>query len=230
MTSTQTPPPLPTVEEPEGHKSKAFPLRVVIVIIAAMVVGGIIYGVSEAAFSGETTARGSVGTGTVVLTNNTTGSTLINIAGLTGGDTTTSCLVVDYQGTIVPAPINLFGASAGVNTLDPFLDLTVETGTKPTNTAGDTTCGDFTPGVVIFNATTPSATAGTVQAFLAKYHDFATSLYTGWSANAQFDKKAFRFTFHVKDDNAAQGKTSSPVFTWKTEPASVPTTVTTLAP
>jgi hypothetical protein len=232
MTTAQTEPsaPLPTVEEPERKKSKGFPFRIVVVVIASMVVGGIIYGVSQAAFTGSTAVRANVSTGTVVLTNDATGSTLINVSGLTAGDTVRSCVNVHYTGTIPGAAVGLFGAPAstgpGANDLDQYLNLMIESGT---DTAGDTTCTSFVPAAqpIIYQAGTPSGAGGTLQTFLATYPTFSAFLDTGWVAPPG-GLKAFRFSFTVQNTDNAQGKTSSPIFTWRTAPASSTTTGATL--
>jgi len=195
---------------PEPERSHAATwIRVAVGVVAVLAVGALTFAVSQAAFSGQTsTKQGTASTGTVTLTNDASGTTLFDVVGLNGGQTFSSCVAVRYDGSIVPAPVVLHGASSG--SLGDYLDMTIEIGTGKTYTPGDTGCSTFTGGQNIYT--------GTLTGFVNAHSGFSNALPTTWSAASTGQVKAFKFTMTVKNDNAAQGKSAQPTFTWETSP------------
>jgi hypothetical protein len=207
----------PTEVPPDDgpKRSGSFIVRVIVIVVAALVIAAVVFGVSRAAFSDSTSARGSVATGSVVLDNNVEATTLFAVSNLTGGESFTACVHVTYDGSVTPAPILLYAsdddASGG---LGQYLDLKVETGSGKTDVAGDTSCADFVPDATIVG----DPTAPTFKQFTDDHGSFSEGLDTGWAAATKGEAKDFRFTFTVQDTNDAQSKSSQPVFTWETQP------------
>lgn len=160
---------------------------------------------SQAAFSATTSNTGnSFAAGTVVLTDDDTGSAMFSITGMAPGTAETECIEVSYTGTLEPAPVRIYGTSTG--SLDTYLDMTLEIGT----------------GGVFGNCTGFSGSSiysGTLASFAATHTAWATGLAT-WTAMSPVDpddSRTFRFTFQVQDNDAAQGLSSTADFTFEAQ-------------
>ena len=116
-------------------------------LVASLMVTILTVGRSEAAFTATTASSSSFATGTVVLTDDDSGSALFTATGMTAGSSVTDCITVTYSGTIVPAPIRMYGSTTG--TLDTYLDAIIEIGTG--GSFGD--CTGFTPTSTLFTNT-----------------------------------------------------------------------------
>ncbi len=157
---------------------------------------------SNAAFS-DTTANtsNSFATGTVVLTDDDTGSALFTASNMTPGSPLVECITVTYSGSQLPAPIRLYGSTTG--TLDTYLNTAIEIGTG--GSYGD--CTGFTPTSTLFN--------NTLANFSTTHTDWASGLATH-SAATNPTVRTFRFTIEVQNNPAAQGNSSTADFTFET--------------
>jgi hypothetical protein len=175
-------------------------------VAAFLLVGLLVMGTSRAAFF-DTTTNGvnSFATGDVVLTDDDGGSAMFAVTGAKPGTNYVKCINVQYDGSIVPADVELYvaaGDMAGTG-LDDYLNMTVELGTG--GTFAD--CTGFA-GASVFS--------GTLDAFASTYTDFASG--TGsWTAAATGDDRTYRFTLNVADNNLAQNKNATVTFTWEAQ-------------
>jgi predicted ribosomally synthesized peptide with SipW-like signal peptide len=151
------------------------------------------------AFSSSTENPGNkIETGTVVLTDNDSGSALYSVTGAKAGTTVDRCITVAYTGDL-DADVKLYLPDA-VGALGQYVDMTVTAGTDATPVFGD--CAGFVAdGAPIFD--------DTLQAFRAAHTGWADGLaYNPGSATkwAQGDSVTYRVQLTVQDDNSAQGK------------------------
>lgn len=158
---------------------------------------------SEAAFS-DTTANtaNSFATGTVVLTDDDSGTAMFSATNMSPGTPVVDCITVTYSGDQLPAPVRLYGSTTG--TLDTYLDTTVEIGTG--GSFGD--CTGFTPTSTLFN--------NTLANFAATNTDWSSGLAT-FTAAANPTSRTFRFTIEVQDNPAAQGDSATADFTFEAQ-------------
>lgn len=158
---------------------------------------------SNAAFSDTTANAGnSFATGTVVITDDDTGSALFTASNMTPGTPVVECITVTYSGDQLPAPIRLHGTTTG--TLETYLNTTIEIGTG--GSFGN--CAGFTPTSTLFN--------NTLANFAATHTDWASGLAT-FTAAANPTSRTFRFTVEVQNDPAAQGDSSTADFTFEAQ-------------
>jgi hypothetical protein len=158
---------------------------------------------SQAAFSDTTDNTGnSFASGSVVLTDDDTGTAMFTVTAMTPGTPAVECITVTYSGSLTPADIRMYGTSSGA--LAPYLDTTIEVGTG--GSFGN--CAGFTPSSTIFNNT------------LANYSTTHTNWTTGlaaFSAPANPTSRTLRFTVDVQDNPAAQTQTASADFTFEAQ-------------
>lgn len=191
-----------------GSSRQARGVTVVTVILALLAVSLLLIHRSESAFSGTTgNSANLLATGTMALSDNDSGTFLWSETALVGGSSQQRCIEVTYTGTVVPStPVRLYGTyvdSADANTtadsdLAPYLDTTVEVGPA---------CAGF--------AASSTPFTGTLTAFMTANSSYASSLSTGWTPSVSGEKRAFRITMTVQNNDAAQGKTAEPAFTWE---------------
>ncbi len=181
--------------------------RIAAPFAALLLVGFMVMGVSRAAFFDTTTNDANTfDAGTVVLVDDDTGSAMFNVSNMKPGDSSTECIEVTYNGTLVPADVVEY-VSAGDLTgtgLGTYLNLTIERGTG--GSFGD--CTGFSAENTDYS--------GTLAGFAAASTDFASGAGT-WSPAATGEAKVYRFTVSLQDDNAAQGLNATVTFTWEAQ-------------
>lgn len=176
-------------------------IRLSAVATAMLMVTILVVTHSEAAFSATTVnTANSFSTGSVVLTDDDLGSAMFSAAPVSPGAPAVSCIVVTYEGTLVPADVRLYGSSAGA--LAPYLDTTIEVGT-----GGDSTsCAGFVPsGPAIFVDTLdnlPTGWAGGVPVFTALSNP---------------EGRTLRFSVDVQNVPAAQSESATADFTFEAQ-------------
>jgi hypothetical protein len=177
-------------------------------LAAFLMVGAIVVVSSRSAFSDTTDNPGNTWTaGTVIITDDDGGATaMFNATAMAPGDTSTECIVVTYEGTLVPADVVLYGVSGGTG-LDAYLDVVIEEGSG--GVFGDCTAlGGFTLNSTPFT--------NTLANFSATHTNFGNGI-TGWSPAANPESKTYRITVTLQDNNAAQGLNGTATFTWEAQ-------------
>lgn len=158
---------------------------------------------SEAAFVATTSnAANSFTIGSVVLTDDDTGSAAFTVTGMYPGNSVVECLTVTYSGTVLPGPVRMYGTTTG--TADTYLDTTIEVGTG--GTFGD--CTGFSASSTIYN--------GTLADFSTNNTDYASGIAV-FSAAANPTSRTLRFTLDVQDNQSAQGLTSTADFIFEVQ-------------
>jgi hypothetical protein len=186
----------------------AIAVAVVALVPAA---GGATYAafVATSANSGERLEAGSV-----KLSDNDSGGSMLSFSGGYPGDTDTGCIEVTYDGSL-DAAVRLYGTTTGSG-LDQYLDLKVTRGTYSSNPGFDS-CSNFTADAtnyigagagVIYN--------GTLQGFADDYAGGLVDPTPGspetWTAN---EKHVYRIQVTMQNNAAAAGRGATQAFTWE---------------
>jgi predicted ribosomally synthesized peptide with SipW-like signal peptide len=161
-----------------------------------------------AAFSATSGNSGNTfAAGTVALSDNDAGSAMWSVTNRIPGDTVTTCIRLSYTGTL-PADVKIYSASA-VNTVDQYLNFSVDKGTMPGGTTFPN-CTGFSSQSTIYS--------GTVQGFKNASNAYGNGVgaypgaQTQWNQN---DTLVYRFTVTLQNNTGAQGLTSTTSYTWE---------------
>lgn len=177
-------------------------------MIVVGVVGFVAGAGTFAAFSNTTGNNGNTfAAGTVVLDDNDAGSAMWTVGNRIPGDSVTTCIRLTYTGTL-GADVKLYSLSA-IDTVDQYLDLTVQKGSMP----GGTTfpgCTGFSSESTIYS--------GTLQNFKASNGSYLSGVGANPGAQTRWDKNdtlVYRFTVTLQNATGAQGLSSTTGFTWE---------------
>jgi hypothetical protein len=170
--------------------------------VALVVASLLVWNASSSAFQATTTnGTNSWAAGTVAISDDDSGSAMFNATGLKPGDTGAKCILVTYGGSLA-ATVKLYSAVTG--TLGQYLDLTVEQGTGGTSSG----CGSFAAESTLYS--------GTLSGFGTAATNFANGV-GSWTPGGAGATKAYRFTYTLQNNNAAQGLSASATFTWEAQ-------------
>lgn len=163
----------------------------------------------------STMPSNSVTAGTVDLTDNDGGSSVLTLASAKPGDSVTACVAVSYSGAA--SQVRLYGTVAGTG-LAPYLNLTVTRGTisgsptagSCTGFAADSTAWSGNGAGVVYSGLLSAYPASTGTA-LADPNASATAT---WNSG---DKHVYKLTLTLPSgvSSAAQGLNASAAFTWQ---------------
>lgn len=169
---------------------------------ALAVSAALVWQASTAAFN-DTTDNGTNNwsAGTVVISDDDSGAAMFNATALKPGDTASRCIEVTYTGSLA-ASVKLYASASG--TLGSYLDLTVQQGTGGTSGS----CAGFTADSTLYT--------GTLAGFASSASNYGSGVGT-FAPTASGQKKSYRITYTVQDNNAAQGTTASATFTWEAQ-------------
>src|SRR5213080_30809 len=172
-----------------GRRTMSKGQRVLLTLLVIGLVGAIAGFGTFSAFSSTTSNDGnSFSAGTVVLSDNDSGSAMYNVSNAKPGDSATACITVTYTGNLA-ANVKLYTTST-IGSLGSHLTLTVTQGTG--NVSFGSSCTNFTPdssGAQIYN--------GTLSNFASTYAGYGSGLsLTNASASAtwsQNDARVYKF-------------------------------------
>ena len=173
-------------------------------------------GVTFAAYT-ATGANGgnALEAGSVKLSDNGDGSSMLSLTGALPGDTTSACIKVTYDGSI-PSTVRLHGTTTGTG-LDPYLDLKVTRGTYSPSAPAFKSCTNFQPdGTNYIGAGNGVVYNGTLQGFP---DDYASGLVDPLSGSPESwttgESHVYRLDVTLQTDFAAQSKTAAQAFRWE---------------
>lgn len=150
------------------------------------------------AFSSSTENPGNkIDAGTVVLSDNDSGSALYDVAGAKPGDTVDRCITVAYSGSLASS-VKLYLPDA-VGPLAQYVNMKVTAGTDASPSFGDCT-GFVADGSALFNST--------LAAFRTAHTGWANGLGYNPGGDSKWDQGdavTYRVELTLQDDNAAQG-------------------------
>ena len=173
-------------------------------------------GVTFAAYT-ATGANGgnALEAGSVKLSDNGDGSSMLSLTGALPGDTTSACIKVTYDGSI-PSTVRLHGTTTGTG-LDAYLDLKVTRGTYSPSAPAFKSCTNFQPdGTNYIGAGNGVIYNGTLQGFP---DDYASGLVDPLSGSPESwttgESHVYRLDVTLQTDFAAQSKTAAQAFRWE---------------
>jgi len=181
------------------------------VVLSGLVVGLVALVAGAGTYAAFSTTTGNVGNafaaGTVRISDNDAGSSMLSLTGADQLDSTSGCIAVTYSGTL-DADVHLYGNVSGA--LAPYLTLTVTRGTDPAPSFSG--CAGFTPDGADYIGAGPGVIyQGNLSAYPATYGGGIVDPDT-WSTSEQ---QVYRFTVTVQNDAAAEGLSSNASFTWE---------------
>lgn len=184
-------------------KTSIVAVAAITALVAAAAVSISIMQYSKAAFTATTSNSSSNwATGSVVLSDDDSGTAMFSSSNMTAGQSVVKCIAVTYSGTLTSGvSVKLYGTSSGA--LASYLNLTVEQGTG----GGFGRCTGFS-GSQIYS--------GTASGFSSTYTGFGAGL-TGFSPSANPETHTYRFTITVQNDNNAQNKTATADYSWEAQ-------------
>ncbi len=180
-------------------------------LLSALAVSLLVLQASRAAFSDTTDNTGNAfSTGTVILSDDDTGTAMFNVTNMVPGDTATACIAVTYSGTVAdPSAVKLYsGGYTDSGTLADYLNVTVEEGTG----GSFADCSGFVSGATIVSGTT-------VAGFDTSYTDYASGAGT-WDPASTPESRTYRVTVELDaaTPNAQQGASVTALaFVWEVQ-------------
>lgn len=187
--------------------------RVLLAWLAAGVVGAVAIGVTFAKFAATTSnPNDSFATGTVIITDNDAGGTMLSLSSAKPGNSTTGCIKVTYTGSL-DSTVVLYGTVTG--SLAPYLQLTVTRGTD--SAPSFASCTNFTADATNYiGAGAGVIYSGLLSAYPANYAAGIVDPTSGspatWSTNSAH---SYKFVVSLNNNPAAQGLSSTATFTWE---------------
>ncbi len=139
-----------------------------------------------------------VASGTIDLNDDDNGRSLFDLADMVPGRTSTQCITIRYDGSIVPVDLALQAEVDG--DLGPYLDVVVEQG----SIGGFEDCERFRSERLVYDGTLARMAAG-------NRIDLERILNQG-------ESRVYRFRFTLKDTNEALGRASTVGFVWEVRP------------
>ena len=187
-------------------------------LLTLLIIGlvGAVAGVGTfSAFSSTTSNDGnSFSAGTVVLSDNDSGSAMYTVSNAKPGDSATACITVTYTGNLA-ANVKLYTTST-IGSLGSHLTLTVTQGTGAVSFGS--ACTNFTP-----DSSGAQIYSGTLSNFASTYAGYGSGLaLTNASASAtwsQNDARVYKFQISLPgSDTTGSGlNTGSHSFTWEAQ-------------
>ncbi|MDT7784664.1 MAG: hypothetical protein QOF58_3083 [Pseudonocardiales bacterium] len=188
-------------------------LMLAVVAIAIVAVTGAYTWARFVATTGN--GNNSIASGTVNISDNDTGNSVVALTNATPGASNSGCIKVSYQGTLASG-VRLYGTTTGSG-LDQYLDLTVTRGAYSPSDPVIGSCTNFQPDStdyigagagVIYN--------GTLQGFPDTWAAGLVDANTGspevWNTG---EAHVYRFQVTLQDNVGAEGLTSTQAFTWE---------------
>jgi hypothetical protein len=153
--------------------------------------------------------------GSVKLSDNGDGSSLLSLSGAVPGNTTSACIKVTYDGSL-PATARLHGTTTGGG-LDPYLDLKITRGVYSPSDPAFKSCTNFqADGTNYIGAGNGVVYNGTLQGFPDNY---AAGLVDPLSGSPESwtngEVHVYRFDVTLQSNFAAQNLDAAQTFRWE---------------
>lgn len=183
-------------------------------LTSILMVGLLMIGVSNAAFTGSTdNPANNWAAGSVSLTDDDGGTTAMfrtaNAGSLVPGNSVVNCIEVTYTGsTFSLNPVKLYGqVTAETDNFGNHLDIVIEEGTG----GAFDDCGSFASTSVVFSS-------NTLTAFDTAHSNYGDGV-TLWTPSSGDTVRSYRFTVTLGADtpNTAQGDDATATFTWEVQ-------------
>ena len=179
--------------------------------VAAVVAFGVVGQASYAAFSGKVSNQAnSMGAGTVVLTDDDSGSAMFSVSNIKPGSTGSRCIAVTSSGTL-PSAVKLYSPDlATTKSLSGYITLTVTQGTGGSYSS----CSGFTA-----LSSGSSVYSGLLSSFGSSATSYATGLGSWAPTGNGSETRTFQFAYAVSTStpDTAQGGTATFGLTWEAQ-------------
>jgi len=194
---------------PRSSRSRRWAMTMLVIGVAGLLAGLGSYAVFTATTGN---AGNSFASGTVAIEDNDSNSAMLALANAKPGDADTSCIRIEYTGSL-DSTVRLYGSVSGG--LADYLTLTVTRGTD--SSPSFDSCANFAPDATNYiGAGNGVVFSGPLSAFPASYAAGIVDPTSGtpetWSEN---EAHSYRFVVTLQDVNAAQGLTGNAAFTWE---------------
>ena len=151
-------------------------------------------------------------TGTVVIGDNSSGSTLFTLSAADPGSSASGCIKVTSTGSVA-STVRLYGSNSG--SLASYITLTVTRGTD--SAPSYASCTNFTADATNYLGSGNGVIySGTLSAFPTSYAsgivDPLAASPESWTQN---EAHSYKVTATLVNDNAAQGLSATATFTWE---------------
>jgi hypothetical protein len=173
-------------------------------------------GITFAAYTATNDNTGNVvGSGSVKLSDNGDGSSMLSLSAAVPGATTSACIKVTYDGSL-PATVRLQGTTTGSG-LDAYLDLKITRGTYSPSDPAFKSCTNFqADGTNYIGAGNGVIYNGTLQAFP---DDYASGLVDPQSGSPESwttgEPHVYKIEVTLQSNFAAQNKDATQAFKWE---------------
>jgi hypothetical protein len=157
--------------------------------------------------SSRTNSGDSFSAGTVSMSDNSAGASVLTLSNAHPGTATSGCIAVSYTGTL-DSTVTLYGTTAG--SLPPYVTLVVVRGSM---TGSFPSCSGFTADTTNYMGLGPGVLYnGLLSAFPAT---FGTGIADPGATWKDGDQHAYRLTATLNADDAAQGLSAAATFVWR---------------
>src|SRR5215210_7975636 len=173
-------------------------------------------GATFAAYTATTQNSGNrVEAGSVKLSDNGDGTSLMSLSGALPGNTTSACIKVTFDGSLA-STVRLYGATTGSG-LDQYLDLKVTRGTYSPSTPAFKSCTNFqADGTDYIGAGNGVIYNGTLQGYPDDYASGLVDPLGGFpEAWTTGEVHVYKLDVTVQNNFAAQNKDATQAFRWE---------------
>ena len=173
-------------------------------------------GATFAAYTATTRSDSNrIGSGSVKLSDNGDGTSLMSLSAAVPGDTTSACIKVTFDGSLA-STVRLYGTTTGTG-LDQYLDLKVTRGTYNPSTPAFKSCSNFqADGTDYVGAGNGVIYNGTLQGFP---DDYAAGLVDPLAGSPESwtngEVHVYRFDVTMQNNFAAQTLDATQTFSWE---------------
>ena len=173
-------------------------------------------GATFAAYTATTRSDSNrIESGSVKLSDNGDGTSLMSLSAAVPGDTTSACIKVTFDGSLA-STVRLYGTTTGTG-LDQYLDLKVTRGTYNPSTPAFKSCSNFQPdGTDYVGAGNGVIYNGTLQGFP---DDYAAGLVDPLAGSPESwtngEVHVYRFDVTMQNNFAAQTLDATQTFSWE---------------
>lgn len=189
----------------DGRRKGRVARGAMVVLLGLLGSAALIWSSTQAAFSGTTGNSGnSWDAGSVSLSDDDSNSALFSVTGLKPGSTGSKCIEVTYTGNIASSVKLYTTAASYTGSLGTYLTFTVQLGTGGTNAD----CTGFSSEATLHNTT--------LAAFASGHTNFTNGVST-WTPSTNGQKKTYKFTYTLQDDDNAEGASAEIGFTWESQ-------------
>ena len=172
--------------------------------------------ITYAAYTATTSSSGnSIEAGSVKLSDNGDGTSMMSLSAAVPGDTAGACIKVTYEGSL-PATVRLHGTTTGTG-LDQYLDLKVTRGVYSASEPAFKSCANFqADGANYIGAGNGVVYNGTLQGFP---DDYASGLVDPLSGSPESwttgEVHVYRLDVTLQNDFGAQNQDATQAFRWE---------------